>query len=141
MTTTRALVLCTLVSLQASAGGLEEFMDRIDVSGRVDRNGFAAQVSSQFQVGSAEVKRVLGLVARPADAFMVFQVGRMTGKPFEAVLKTYQDGKGKDWEELAQELGLKPGSPEFQALKKGEFQFGMTRSPSGPGKPKGQGQG
>jgi len=49
------------------------------------------------------------------------------------VLKQYKTSKGKGWGVVAQSLGIKPGSAEFQALKKGQDLY-----PNSPGKAKGQ---
>lgn len=65
------------------------------------------------------MRAVLGNVERPADAYLVFRLGEMSGKPPEYVMKHYKSGKVKDWGELAKSLGIKPGSKEFHALKAG----------------------
>jgi hypothetical protein len=49
---------------------------------------------------------------------------------------TYQASKGKGWGVIAKELGIKPGSPAFHALKEGNFALTGRRgeiSPQGPG--------
>jgi hypothetical protein len=52
---------------------------------------------------------------------MVFQLGRMTNRPPDSVLRTYQTDKGRGWGVIAKSLGIKPGSTEFHALKRGNF--------------------
>jgi hypothetical protein len=91
----------------------------MNVRAEADRNGFRAQISTRFKIGNAEVKVVLGNVDSPADAYMVLRLGEMSGKPVDFVLKQYQAQKGKGWGVLAKSLGIKPGSPEFKALKAG----------------------
>ena len=79
---------------------------------------------------------------QPADAFMCFQLGQMSRKPYESVVQTYQTNKGKGWGVIAKSLGIKPGSPEFHALKSGDFVFdGQPQDAPGTGKDKGKGQG
>lgn len=131
------------LALPASAGGLEDFLNNLDVQARADRSGFSAQIGTHFQVGGAQVNLVLGQVEHPADAFMVFELGRMTGKPAEEVLRVYRQHKGRGWGELAKELGIKPGSAEFHRLKRGDFDFGGERrdGDAGPGKGRGKGHG
>ena len=58
---------------------------------------------------------------------MVFQLGQITQHPPEAVIKVYQSGKGRGWGELAKDLGIKPGSAEFHALKRGDLHYGTDR--------------
>jgi len=62
---------------------------------------------------------VLGNVSSPADAYIVFRLGEMSGYPTDRVMREYQSGKGKGWGVTAKSLGIKPGSKEFHALKRG----------------------
>lgn len=122
---------------------LDMFMADLNVQARADMDGFGVRISSQFGVPVPEVRAVIKAVATPADAFMCFQLGLMTDTRPEVVVETYQRNKGKGWGVIAQELGIKPGSPEFHALKRGEF--ALTGKPGGggggKGGPKGKGKG
>lgn len=71
---------------------------------------------------------VINTVKEPADAFMVFQLGQLARQPTDRVLQVYQSGEGKGWGAMAKDLGIKPGSPEFHALKRGDFQLGEASS-------------
>ena len=138
------LVALTLFSVPAFAGGLEDFLGSLNVQARADMNGFAARVSAQFEVPLANVQATIGTVREPADAFMVYQLGRMAGKPPETVVRTYQKNQGKGWGVIAKSLGIKPGSPAFHALKRGDF--ALTGAPAGAadqghGQGKGKGKG
>jgi hypothetical protein len=120
---------------------LDAFLSSVNVQARADMNGFALKLGAQFGVPVARVNAVVAAVAEPADAFMVFQLGEMAHQPPEAVLQTYRNGKGKGWGVLAKELGIKPGSPEFHALKAGNLHFtGEAGAGSGKGKHKGKGK-
>jgi len=134
-----------LFAVPAMAGdGLDAFLRNVNVQARADLNGFSARVSAQFGVPEAEVRVVLGKVREPADAFMVFQLGRMANRPPEAVMRVYESGKERGWGALAKDLGIKPGSAEFHALKRGDLRFDGDRgsqSHSGKGKGKGRGKG
>ena len=125
---------------RAAAGDLDGFLKDLNVQARVDGNGFSAKVSAQFGVPEARVKVVLGSVTDPADAFMVFQIGQMTSQPPEKVMEVYKVQKGKGWGVIAKELGIKPGSPEFHALKNGDFHLG-AKGEGGSDKEKGKGKG
>ena len=132
-------------TVPAVAGdGLDAFLRNVNIQARADMNGFSAKVSAQFGVPEAQVRVVLGRVSEPADAFMVFQLGQMTRQPTETVMRVYQSGKGRGWGVLAKELGIKPGSAEFHALKRGDLHFGADpgdQPASGKGKGKGKGRG
>lgn len=138
------LTLLTFSPLATFAGGLEAFLSNVNAEARADLPGFSAKVSAQFGVPVPQVQAVVRTVHEPADAFMVFQLGQMSGQPTERVLHTYKSGKGKGWGVIAKELGIKPGSADFHALKSGDLSF--TGHPAGsqgsaPGKGKGKGHG
>ena len=136
-----AVLLLTLVCGQAfSAGGLDGFLSNLNIQARADMNGFSARVSAQFGVPQAQVQTVISTVREPADAFMVFQLGQMAHRPPETVVQTYQTHKGKGWGVIAKELGIKPGSREFHALKNGDLVYGGGPSEGGS-KGKGKGKG
>ncbi len=114
-----------LISLPAlAAQGLDAFLDHVNVEARADMNVFAARVSAQFGVPEAQVRIVLGKVSQPADAFMVFQIGQMAHRDADSVLRVYGSHRGRGWGVIAQEMGIKPGSAEFKALKRGDLHFG-----------------
>ena len=138
-----SLVLSLLSPMAAFAGGLEDFLKNVNIQARVDLPGFSAKISSQFGVPTAQVQAVVQTVREPADAFMVFQLGQMSGKQPEKVMEVYGPGKGKGWGAIAKELGIKPGSAAFHRLKNGDLSF--SGKPAGdddtPGKGKGKGHG
>lgn len=137
-----AAVLALSSGKAAAAGGLDAFLQRLDVQARADANGFSVKVSAQFGVPVPQVQAVIQTVDRPADAFMVFQLGQMVQKPPETVMQVYQANRGKGWGVIAQRLGIKPGSPEFHALKRGDFVLGGEPGGSpGHGRGKGKGRG
>ena len=136
-------IILLLLSGQAAAqGGLDSFLDHLNIQARADINGFSFKLSTQFGVPLPQVQAVIKAVDQPADAFMCFQLGQMTGKPSEAVAGVYQGQKGKGWGVIAKSLGIKPGSREFHALKRGDFVLnGEPVDASGKGKGKGKGRG
>jgi hypothetical protein len=135
-----AMMIILLNSLAIAGGGLDSFLNDLNIQARADMNGFSARVSAQFGVALSQVHAVIGTVAAPADAFMVFQLGQMTRKPPERVVQLYQANRGKGWGVIAKSLGIKPGSPEFHALKRGDFVL-SGQPGEGPGKGKGKGKG
>jgi hypothetical protein len=139
-----AASMAILCSAQAfAAGGLEGFLANVNVQARADLPGFTAKVSAQFGVPEVQVRAVLGTVKEPADAFMVFQLGQMSRQPTDKVIRVYETQKGKGWGVIAKELGIKPGSPEFHALKNGDLHFGAAPDEdrgTGKGQDKGKGK-
>ena len=139
------ILLAVLVLMLAAlpgiaAASLDSFLGSVNAQARVDLPGFHATVSAQFGVPVPQVQAVLHTVGSPADAFMVFQLGQMAHRPPETVVQTYQSHRGKGWGVIAKELGIKPGSREFHALKNGDLTFGEPPG-DGPGNGKGKGKG
>jgi hypothetical protein len=119
---------------------LDGFLLRVNEQAKADMSKFSVRLSVQFGVPVPKVDEIIRSVAAPADAFMVLQLGQMTRKPPETVVQTYTKNRGKGWGVIAKELGIKPGSPEFHALKRGDF--ALTGEPGGSGeKEHGRGKG
>jgi hypothetical protein len=53
----------------------------------------------------------------PADVYMAAKIAKLSGKPLDNVVTTYEKNKGKGWGVIAKKMGIKPGSKEFHALK------------------------
>jgi hypothetical protein len=141
---TLLFILTTLATVAHAS--LDSFLSDLNIQARADMNGFSARLSTQFGIPGAQVSAVIGTVREPADAFMVFQLGQMAHQPTDRVVKVYQTKRGKGWGVIAKDLGIKPGSPEFHALKRGDFAFtgepGAGENPGqGKGKSKGKGKG
>jgi hypothetical protein len=125
-----------------AAGGLDAFLNDLNVQAHADMNGFSAKVSAQFGVPLPKVQAVIKTVDSPSDAFMCFQLGEMSRKPYDTVVNVYRADKGKGWGVIAKNLGIKPGSREFHALKRGDFALtGAPGGEAGPRKDKGKGKG
>jgi len=65
----------------------------------------------------AQVQTVLAQGLQPAEAYLAAALSSLSGKPISFVVETYKKNKDKGWGSIAKELGIKPGSKEFKALK------------------------
>ena len=117
-----------------------DWTKNLNLRAEADPSGFRAQLSTRFNIGDAQVKVVLGNVDRPADAYMVFRLGQMSSRSVDYVLNKYKTEKNKGWGALAKSLGIKPGSREFHALKKGGDIYGNKYKSKGNKKNKGKGK-
>jgi hypothetical protein len=127
------LCLLLLCSTPAMASGLDTFLDNLNAQVSTDRHGTVARVGSHFGIPYSDVEVIMGTTGNLADAFMVFQLGRMTGLSRDRILGAYRAQKGNGWGAIAKSLGIKPGSAEFHALKNGDFGF-SARNGQGNGK-------
>ncbi|MBM4271411.1 MAG: hypothetical protein FJ139_04535 [Deltaproteobacteria bacterium] len=124
-----------LVSFSVLAADFDWTQD-FNIRAEADSSGFKAKLSTRFHFEDARINVVLNSVDKPADAYIILRLGEMSNKPPEYVIKEYKARKGKGWGALAKSLGIKPGSKEFHALKRGQDLYG-----DGPGKAKGKGKG
>lgn len=143
-----------MLSLAASLMGtslvahadLNGFLESVNNRALSDIKNFNDMLSRQFGIPVPDVEAIVRSVPNPADAFMILQLGEMAHVAPAVVLQQYQRSKGKGWGNLARELGIKPGSPEFHALKRGNLSFTGERSGNateqgGGGQGHGQGRG
>lgn len=123
---------------------LDSFLSKLNTKAKSDLNSFGVNLSAQFKVPLPQVRAIINTVDLPADAFMCLQLSQMTHIQLERVVHVYQNQKGQGWGAIAKELGIKPGSAEFHALKKGNFTYSGESSGKAAkekGKAKGKGKG
>ncbi len=120
---------------------LDGFIKSLNVQAQADLGAFKVRLSSQFGVPVPKVEAIMAGVRTPGDAYMCLRVGQVTSQPVEVVAKEYQAHKGQGWGVIAKNLGIKPGSKEFHALKSGDFNGNDSDSDKGKGKGQGKGKG
>jgi hypothetical protein len=97
-----------------------DWLENLNVKAEADSSGYRLQLATRFKIGSTEVSAVMGNVGSPSDAYMVFRLGELSHKPIQEVLHVYSSSKNRGWGVMARQLGIKPGSREFHALKSGQ---------------------
>jgi len=135
-----AVVVVVLVAASTAFAGDFDWMKDFNIRAQADPSGFRAQLAARFKIGDAEINAVIGNTERPADAYMVFRLGEMSHQPVDHVMTRYKTGKGKGWGALAKSLGIKPGSKEFHALKRGHDLYESSGGKTGKGKGKNKGR-
>jgi hypothetical protein len=131
-------LMVVLLASSAALAGDFDWLQSLNIRAEADPSGFRAQLDTRFKIGNTEINAVIGNVPKPADAYMVLRLAEMSHQPTDYVIKQYQSGKGQGWGALAKSLGIKPGSPEFHALKRGHDLQGNGDSSAGKGKGKGK---
>lgn len=123
----KVLLLITFLAVCIPANfalaSLDGFLNSLNVQAQADLPGFKLKLATQFGIPMPRVDAIISQVKYPADAFMTLQLGQMANKQPETVIQTYQSSKGKGWGVIAKQLGIKPGSAEFHALKRGDLHF------------------
>ena len=115
-----------------------DWISGFNIQAEADPSGFRARLATRFKIGDAQINIVLDNVEKPADAYMVLKLGEMSNVSTEKVIEEYKSGKGKGWGVLAKRLGIKPGSKEFHALKRGHDLY--DEKPKAKSRDKGKGK-
>lgn len=89
----------------------------VNTDGNRDLPAFKASLTQTFNVPMPKVEAAFKVGMSPGDALMAFQISNITRRPIEDVITVYKKSKSKGWGAMAKEMGIKPGSAEFHALK------------------------
>jgi hypothetical protein len=130
-----ATLLFFLTPLTLWAGDFA-WIQEFNIRAQTNPSEFRAKIALRFHVGDAQIHTVLTHFPQPSDAYIALRLAEMSGKPMEDIITQYQARKGRGWGVVAKGLGIKPGSPEFHALKNGDDLY--NTSSRGKGKAKGK---
>lgn len=113
----------------------DNLLKEINTKALNDITTFTKEVSTRFGIVKSKIDQMVQIMS-PGDVYMAAQTAEITKKPIDDVTKAYNSNKEKGWGTIAKELGIKPGSPEFHALKNKVKEHGN----SGKGKSGGKGK-
>lgn len=117
---------------------MDGFLKDVSTKAKDDINGFVNNAVTTFNVAKDKVEGLVKLMD-PGDVYMTLQTAQVVNKPVEEVKEAYVKAKDKGWGQIAKDLGIKPGSKEFHALKgkmKGKKEKGGNGNGKGSGKEK-----
>ena len=115
---TLALVLFALGPAHAE---MDAYLNSLTAYASADLGRFRADLGAHFGASGPDIDLVLRTVSRHGDAALCLWLSNRTRQPIDLVLREYQARKGQGWGALAQSLGIKPGSADFHALKRGDI--------------------
>ena len=119
--TALAFACALIVHVPAAAGGLDSFLGEIDVTARADLGAFKVDLRLSFGVSDSEIGGLFEVMSSPSDVYMCLRIGELADKPLDKVVAEHKQHKGQGWGVIAKNLGIKPGSDEFHALKAGRL--------------------
>ena len=132
------LVALVLAPAAAVASDFDAFLAELDLRASKDNGAYRTDLSATFGVSSGKVDGLFRIATRPSDVYMCLRLGEVARMPVERVVEEYQRNGNKGWGVMAQNLGIKPGSDEFHALKAGRLNSrGGNSKPSANTKGKG----
>jgi len=115
------LVLC-VYSAQAqhysSDPDLNQSLITLDANARLDFGAFRTDISMGYNISEKKIDYLSAEIGMSAgDIYLTAEIASLTHKSIDQVVAVYTVHKDKGWGVMAKELGIKPGSPEFHALK------------------------
>jgi len=96
---------------------LDANLKTITVEANKDLGTFKANVVTTYGTTLANVNSLFSVGMTAGDVVISFEIIKLTKKPITEVIRVYKVSKTKGWGAMAKELGIKPGSKEFHAMK------------------------
>lgn len=85
---------------------------------------FISNLSTSYDVPRMRIEDMMTKdKMTPADVLMTVGLASILDRPVDVVIGEYKANKGQGWGVIAKNLGIKPGSKEFHALKDGSQNF------------------
>lgn len=120
---------------------LNVMLAKIDDDASSNFTFFKRDISSRSGISESKITTwSVEFGFRGGEIYLVIEISKITRRPVDEVAKVYRQNRTKGWGAIAKELGIKPGSPEFHALKKGAGGQAAHASENGKGKGKGKGK-
>jgi hypothetical protein len=114
----RTAMIALLGVLPLSAADFD-WMVNLNLRSDSDPIRYRSDLLSRFRTPETQLSVILKSVGSPADAYMVLRLSELSGRSPDYVLQEYHKHHKQGWGVMAQNLGIKPGSSEFKALKGG----------------------
>ena len=105
------------VTFKAGTGDkeLDVSLSDLNASAKLDLPGFKAEMNLSFNCGNQKIDELL-VKMQPGDVFMVLQIANLAKKDMDKIVAAWEKKRG--WGQIAKDMGIKPGSPEFHTMKK-----------------------
>ena len=128
-------------SNQRTRSEFDTDLENINARARLDFGKFKADLAVRYNVAEKKLELMRSELQMTAgDMYMALEVGKISKRSLDDVLGVYKNSNGQGWGHIAQQMGIKPGSPEFHQLKanlKGEKSKGKGKGGPPEGKRKG----
>ena len=127
------IALCMmLISVGVAHADLNAYIRDLNISAHGDIGGYKAKLEARFGTTNSQIEAIFRSVESPGDAAIVLWLGEQARQPLDTVLNVYRSQKSAGWGVMAKSLGIKPGSPAFHALKKGNIQLALDSKRGAP---------
>jgi hypothetical protein len=108
---------CVLLLPYPAAASLGSFLDEVELRASRDMGSFRVDLSLTFDVSDGTIDGLFEVMSRPSDVYMCLRLSEVARQPVNVVVEEHRRHKDQGWGVIAKNLGIKPGSDEFHALK------------------------
>jgi hypothetical protein len=115
-----SFTVCSFAQLDFKSGSvqLDTDLKSINTQAKLDLGAFKTDLKLNYNVSEKKLDYMsASLKMQPAEWYFALEIGKYSKKPIDQVLVVYQQNKNKGWGYIAKQMGIKPGSPAFHALK------------------------
>lgn len=114
--------LFSLLALSALVAPLSAGVDfewRLSLNNRyhADPYGYRYGLADRFRLPESRVIVILDSVREPSDAYMIFRLAELSGRPYDYVLSVYRQNRYSSWVEIASLVGVIVTSNDFNELR------------------------
>ncbi len=117
--------------------GFDSDLNAVNIKAKADFGNFKIELSNKNKIAKPTKIDYMrnDLKMEPAEIFLAFEIARIKGISIDIVIGSWKKYKHKGWGHIAKEMGIKPGSAEFHAMK------GNAKNKANKGNGKGKGKG
>ncbi|QIR76301.1 hypothetical protein FA592_08660 [Sulfurospirillum diekertiae] len=94
-----------------------DWMVSLNMRSHEDPYGYRYSLVDRFGVREPDVMVILSSVYDPADAYMIFRLAELSGRPPEYILRVYRERRHRGWGDIAYFLGIRPDAVEYIELR------------------------
>lgn len=105
------------ISFKTGDASLEAELNILNDEAKADLGAFKKELAEDFGLAKEKVQHYLDIALEPAEIILSARIADITGNSVDEVVKRHESKKDEGWGKIAKDLGIKPGSPEFHALK------------------------
>lgn len=140
------LLMCCIafgqLTLKTGSVEFDKNLATINAKAKLDIKGFTVELNASHSIPISKIEKLLRIMD-PVEIILAKDISIIVNKPMDDVVNSYKVNKDKGWGYIAKQMGIKPGSAEFHALKgksKTKDNKGKGKGKGGNGKGKGKGK-
>lgn len=122
------------ISFKTGDSNFDAELNIVNKEAESDLSTFKKNLSNTYNLTTNTIDGLLKIM-EPAEVFLSAKIAQISNNPIDKVVASYKVNKDKGWGQIAKEMGIKPGSAEFHALK------GKEKKGNGNSKSKGNSKG